>query len=424
MQCKVIILNIKQFMKLGKKNEFIIIDSKKHITQKSQKSYYRVYVNSSRVKSADQFCEVLKTLNVDINLKNDDTTTTYKLRESLEFSSSFFKNEAEGVAATALANSMKYLQEKRNDREHPEDVGATVVVIPYNKSLKDYKKYLRQFLTVSMEVNDSALFGIFCHESELHDGAIFVRGNRIIAVKAFFRMTGLYKNKPSIGHGTRHASAQEFSKNCAADTPLTFVLSEEDGLIRSCIAGEIKKIDWKNIPKLILQTHLIHKRNRKKIKIAINEEKKEEDIEQKEEKKEPYLDEGGGRWSGILRRKTKLKHGENSNNTKQQQLKSQINSNIQMTSGLLGYQEFMSQTDTFYNAGNNKLNNNEPTKLPDKSCHESVSRSTSTGDTKTADLDLQSNHNNKKNCHFKSQKKKNSVKFPEKSRKKIKTAPI
>eukprot|EP01084_Bolivina_argentea_P145143 254481_1 len=159
------------------------------------------------------------------------------------------------MAATKIAQSLHYLQERRSHRTHPEMVGATIVVIPNNNTLSDFKRYLRQYLMVSMPISDSSLYCIFSHNSVLHDGAIFVRGNRIIAVKAFFRITGQYKNQPSIGHGTRHASAQEFSKHARRHKPITFVLSEEDGLIRSCIAGEIKKINYKFIPRLLIEHH-------------------------------------------------------------------------------------------------------------------------------------------------------------------------
>merc|ERR1712130_262255 len=174
-----------------------------------------------------------------------------------DVSSDFFVARSEGKAAINLGQSIEYLRNKREDPHHPEAVGATVVVIPKNKSLTDYKGYLRQYLPVSMQLNQDSLFCIFSHQSILHDGAVFVQGAEIVAVKAFFRLTAKYKNNPSIGHGTRHASAQEFSKHFKTrrNVPVTFVLSEEDGLIRSCINGKIKKIHSTDIAKLIATHH-------------------------------------------------------------------------------------------------------------------------------------------------------------------------
>ena len=94
---------------------------------------------------------------------------------------------------------------------------------------------------------------MFC--LQLHDGAIFVRCGEIIAVKAFFRLSGEYKQNAMIGHGTRHASAIEFSKHSKTRKSVTLVLSEEDGLIRSCIAGTITKIHCSDIAKLIACHH-------------------------------------------------------------------------------------------------------------------------------------------------------------------------
>merc|ERR1719295_76537 len=109
-----------------------------------------------------------------------------------------------------------------------------------------------------MEVSGGTLLSIFAHESPLHDGAIFVRGNRIIAVKAFFRLTGK-SNTVSIGHGTRHASAKEFSKHAFKHRTIVLVLSEEDGQLRSCVNGQLHKISTENIGKLVAEQQ--HRRN-------------------------------------------------------------------------------------------------------------------------------------------------------------------
>lgn len=53
----------------------------------------------------------------------------------------------------------------------------------------------------------------------------------------------------------QHASAAEFSRHAKAHRPLTFVLSEEDGKVRSIIDGEMRKIECDDISKLICQHH-------------------------------------------------------------------------------------------------------------------------------------------------------------------------
>merc|ERR1712013_61721 len=135
-----------------------------------------------------------------------------------------------------------------------ESVGATIVVIPSDKTMADYSAYLLQSVPVSLEVCAGSLTRIFDHDSTLHDGAIFVRNDRIIAAKAFFKLTGdTLRNSVSIGFGTRHASAKEFSQRAFQHRPTVLVLSEEDGQLRSCVDGKLRRISVENIDGIIAE---------------------------------------------------------------------------------------------------------------------------------------------------------------------------
>ena len=147
------------------KHQFVHIVSERRMTQKSQRSYFRMYINRKKVRTADEFCAALIQHGFDVNLENEERTATWKLRNSVDVSSEFFDVRAEGKAAMDLEQSIKYLQSKRESPDDPENIGATIVIIPSNKSLADYKKYLKQYLPVSMKLTQDSLFHICNHKS-------------------------------------------------------------------------------------------------------------------------------------------------------------------------------------------------------------------------------------------------------------------
>ena len=78
-------------------------------------------------------------------------------------------------------------------------MGATIVVLNENVNMEDLHKFLKQKQTCKIPVCKEMLKAIFEHSSELHDGAIFIQKNWIVACKAFFRVTGEMIDTPNIG---------------------------------------------------------------------------------------------------------------------------------------------------------------------------------------------------------------------------------
>ena len=70
------------------------------------------------------------------------------------------------------------------------------------------------------------LVSIFTPGGPLHDGAVIVRGNRIVAAGAFLPLTTT--PPPKLEHGTRHRAALGLSEDSDA---LVIVISEENGSI-------------------------------------------------------------------------------------------------------------------------------------------------------------------------------------------------
>jgi len=248
---------------LARRHGFVVIDcARKRTTGDTQRWYLRTCVMGTRVRSAEQFVSGLEQYGIAIQLgvAEDERTRTWRVRESMRLDSSFNRVDSAHDTyeeSSALVRAVEHLQ------MHAEDVGATIVVIPADKDMSDYKAYVRSYLPVSIEVNGGTLLSIFKHSSPLHDGPIFVRGDRIIAVKAFFRLTG-DSDTVSIGHGTRHASVKEFSKHAFEHRTIVLVLSEEDGRLRSCVDGVLHKISTDNIGKLVAEQQHCRNDSRRK----------------------------------------------------------------------------------------------------------------------------------------------------------------
>lgn len=68
------------------------------------------------------------------------------------------------------------------------------------------------------------MVAIFTPEGPLHDGAVIVRGNRIVAANAFLPLTST--PDPRLAHGTRHRAAIGLSEESDA---FVIVISEENG---------------------------------------------------------------------------------------------------------------------------------------------------------------------------------------------------
>ena len=83
-------------------------------------------------------------------------------------------------------------------------------------------------------VNYELLITIFYPGTRLHDGAVVIRGNTILAASVYYTPT----TKPLIGkYGSRHRAAIGISDICDA---VTVVVSEETGKISIAYNGELE----------------------------------------------------------------------------------------------------------------------------------------------------------------------------------------
>ena len=118
---------------------------------------------------------------------------------------------------------------------------GALIVIEKNESLKEYE---RTGIEVDGIVTSQLLINIFEHNTPLHDGAVIIRGNRVVSATCYLPLTdnlGLSKEL-----GTRHRAGVGVSE---ARDCVTIIVSEETGrislakegaLIRNLNADELK----------------------------------------------------------------------------------------------------------------------------------------------------------------------------------------
>ena len=86
-------------------------------------------------------------------------------------------------------------------------------------------------------VSQELLLTIFYEGTRLHDGAVVIHGNEIVAASVFFTPT----TKPFAGkYGSRHRAAIGISEISDA---VTVVVSEETGRISFAVNGSLESVD-------------------------------------------------------------------------------------------------------------------------------------------------------------------------------------
>jgi diadenylate cyclase len=133
---------------------------------------------------------------------------------------SFFAPAAADAPIEAIANACRVLSANR--------IGA-LIAVERSHSLQLYAEAAKP---VDAAVSSELLIAIFTPGGPLHDGAVLVRGNRIVAAGAFLPLTTT--PPPKLDHGTRHRAALGLSEDSDA---FIVVVSEENGSIAAASEG-------------------------------------------------------------------------------------------------------------------------------------------------------------------------------------------
>jgi diadenylate cyclase len=85
-------------------------------------------------------------------------------------------------------------------------------------------------------ISNELLVAIFTPDGPLHDGAVLIRGNRLVAANAFLPLTST--PDPTLAHGTRHRAAIGLSEESDA---IVIVISEENGSMAIAADGVLRE---------------------------------------------------------------------------------------------------------------------------------------------------------------------------------------
>ena len=132
-------------------------------------------------------------------------------------------------------------QERFSERVTNEVVKATyemakvktgaLIVIEQDVNLGEYE---RTGIALDSMISSQLLINIFEHNTPLHDGAIIVRGERIVSATCYLPLSDNLSLSKELG--TRHRAAVGISAVCDA---LTIVVSDETGTVSIAIGGEL-----------------------------------------------------------------------------------------------------------------------------------------------------------------------------------------
>lgn len=124
-------------------------------------------------------------------------------------------------------------------------IGALIVI---EKGMR-VKEFVEGGISVSADVSYGLLLSIFNPQSPLHDGAVIIKGEKILYAKCVLPLSDEVQLSPLLG--TRHRAALGLTEQVDA---LVVVVSEERGTVSVVYEGRIASIrDEKSLAPLLLQ---------------------------------------------------------------------------------------------------------------------------------------------------------------------------
>ena len=135
----------------------------------------------------------------------------------------------------------KDVEQRCSDKTVNELVRATVemakvktgalIVLEQNETLEEYE---RTGIDLDALVSSQLLINIFEHNTPLHDGAVIIRDNRIVAATCYLPLSDNLDLNKSLG--TRHRAGVGISE---VSDSLTIIVSEETGKVSYAMGGSI-----------------------------------------------------------------------------------------------------------------------------------------------------------------------------------------
>lgn len=135
---------------------------------------------------------------------------------------------------------------------------GALIVIENDVQLGEYE---RTGIELDSILSSQLLINIFEKNTPLHDGAIIVRGNRVVAATCYLPLSDNLALSKDLG--TRHRAAVGISE---VSDSMTIVVSEETGKVSLAVEGELyRNIDEEFLKKKLSEGHLKNVENGKLI---------------------------------------------------------------------------------------------------------------------------------------------------------------
>lgn len=123
--------------------------------------------------------------------------------------------------------------------------GALIVIEQENR----LEEYIRTGINIDAAITSQLLENIFEHNTPLHDGAVIIRGNRIVAATCYLPLSDNMELSKQLG--TRHRAGVGISE---VSDSLTIIVSEETGFVSVAYNNGqlIRNIDKKKLKELLV----------------------------------------------------------------------------------------------------------------------------------------------------------------------------
>ena len=131
-----------------------------------------------------------------------------------------------------LFQAVDYLSQKK--------IGA-LIAIEKEISLSNYAV---RGVAVDADLSKDLLVSIFFPHSPLHDGAVIVKGDKIVSAGCLLPLPAAHRLKSPFQTRTRHLAAIGLSEETDA---AVIVISEESGTVSLAIKGQLEKYDFKDV---------------------------------------------------------------------------------------------------------------------------------------------------------------------------------
>ena len=115
--------------------------------------------------------------------------------------------------------------------ELAKDKTGALIVLEQDVMLQEYEK---TGIEIDAVVTSQLLINIFEHNTPLHDGAVIIRDNRVIAATCYLPLSDNMSLSKSLG--TRHRAAVGISE---VTDSFTIIISEETGSVSVAVGGEL-----------------------------------------------------------------------------------------------------------------------------------------------------------------------------------------